>query len=387
MEIALRPGSRRRRTGAEWQRGWKDGYALGAKDGYFKGRCEAIAQLAAQQTFGFWDVHVLYVTSGKGYPYSPLDHAIYNALTQLAAKVSTIRPDELRLETLPQPHPQLLLALDGLEMPTAEIERIRESGVKTAVWFGDDPYYLDLTREIALHYDHVFTLDQNSVAEYQKAGAAQVHFMPFAADTSVFRPLRVDYRQQLDICFIGSAFWNRVRFFDEIAGYLKKKKLLISGIWWKRLKHYHALKPKIRLGTWMSPENTALIYNRAKIVINLHRSHDDDSYNYNREKIPATTPNPRTFEICGSGALQLTDMRADLPQFYVPGEEIVVYENPADLVEKIEYYLQNEEERQRIAMKGLYRTHWGQTYRHRLSSLLTQIFGDPSATGQPTSQA
>ena len=119
---------------------------------------------------------------------------------------------------------------------------------------------------------------------------------------------------------------------------------------------------------------TAATYNGAKIVINMHRAHDDATFNSNSGQLTAVSPNPRTFEISACGTLQLTDIRDDLGSFYTPGVDIVTYSSPVEMVEKIEYYLNHEEERQEIALRGMYRTMKEHTYAHRLTMLLSQLF-------------
>ena len=80
----------------------------------------------------------------------------------------------------------------------------------------------------------------------------------------------------------------------------------------------------------MSPEKTAEFYNGTKIMLNMHRSTEDQSFNQNSSSIPASSPNPRMFEICSTGVFQLTDVRGDLPSFYEPGIEIATYDSPAE---------------------------------------------------------
>lgn len=124
----------------------------------------------------------------------------------------------------------------------------------------------------------------------------------------------------------------------------------------------------------MSPGETNDSYNGSKIVINLHRSHQDDSVNNNSLKIPGASPNPRTFEISASGTLQLTDTRDDLARFYKPGEEIETYSSQQELLEKVEFYLTHEKERREIALRALERTLREHTYGHRIDQLLSVIF-------------
>lgn len=152
------------------------------------------------------------------------------------------------------------------------------------------------------------------------------------------------------------------------------RNIKINGIWWDRLPDYQSYGDKIELGRWMSPGETNDSYNGSKIVINLHRSHQDDSVNNNSLKIPGASPNPRTFEISASGTLQLTDTRDDLARFYKPGEEIETYSSQQELLEKVEFYLTHEKERREIALRALERTLREHTYGHRIDQLLSVIF-------------
>ena len=124
--------------------------------------------------------------------------------------------------------------------------------------------------------------------------------------------------------------------FNQLAPYLATKRIIISGIWWERLKQYRLLAPQIQLNTWMPPDQTATFYNGAKIVINMHRAYDDQSYNYNSRRISGASPNPRTFEISGCGAFQLTDIRDDLVNFYTPDYDIVTYASLEEMLQQNE---------------------------------------------------
>ncbi|MBO9606982.1 MAG: glycosyltransferase [Paenibacillaceae bacterium] len=329
------------------------------------------------------NVRVLYVTSGKGFPYLPIDEALIASLQEGVADFAAIPPDANVTAAAKKFRPDLMLVLEGMQLPAEQTKAVRQRGVRTAVWFTDDPYYTDITAGIAPQYDFVFTLEMNCVPFYTAIGCNQVHYMPLAANTSVFQPQRLAPAYRRDVSFIGSAYWNRVAFFDSIAPALAGKHAMLSGLWWDRLKHYSRLAGKIGLNHWMTPEETAKYYFGSGVVINLHRAHDDDSYNHNSRKIPALSINPRTFEIAASGAFQLTDERLDLRNMYEIGREIVTYASPNEFLEKMEYYLQHEEERRDIALRGLARTLRDHTYRRRIDALLDIVFGIPMEGGGP----
>lgn len=355
---------------AEFERGRSEGYRTGWDHGIWYGKCEAVLSRVPQQPV-YFPVHILFVATGKGFPYSPLDTAIAESLKGIVARLSVTNSLQQVAQQAASLRPDAVIVLDGLLLPAKQVNAIRNMGIKTAVWFTDDPYYTDLTRNLANHYDYVFTLEKECVDFYLRNGCTNVHYLPLAAYVNDFRPRNPDLSLRKEVSFIGSAYWKRVEFFNQISGYLAKKDVSISGLWWERLRDFDLLKSKIKPGHWMGPQETAEAYNGSKIVINMHRAHDDDSYNSNKQRIGAVSPNPRTFEISACATLQLTDVRNDLASFYTPGVELVTYSSPWDMIEKIEYYLSHEEERREIAIRGMYRTMKEHTYTRRLEKMLS----------------
>lgn len=356
--------------------GYEAGFAQGREHGYFFGRCEGIMRRLAFKPRTMRDIHVLYITAGIGDPYPALDRAIRDGFSGLVRTVTVLNPSDDAAGWAKVHRPDMVLVLNGVAFPAEQAERLRALGIPTAVWFTDDPYYTDWTAQIAPRYDHVFTLEKSCLSFYRALGCRSVHYLPFAADPRTYRPKPVDSSFRSEICFIGTAFWNRVELIDRIAGYLSRRKTIIAGWWWDRLKNYHLLSDRIRLGEWMSPEMTASYYHGAKIVINLHRRADDRSINFNSSGVAAVSPNPRTFEILGCGTLQLTDAREDLPDWYEPGKEIVTFNSAEELVERIDYYLRHEEERREIALNGLTRTMAEHTYQDRLQKMMDLVLSE-----------
>ncbi|OXM83479.1 CgeB family protein [Paenibacillus rigui] len=360
---------------AAWRKGWDRGYQLGNGYGYHFGRCEAVIRQMNPAPLGWWNIRVLYITSGKGFPYSPLDQSIIEALKGLVRELVILTPMQDFTSAARKLRPDYVLVLDGLNVSVEEIDKVRAEGIRTAIWLTDDPYYTDITVNMVTHYNYVFTLELECVAFYQRAGVGQTHYLPFGANASVFRPKMIPIQYRKEISFIGSGYWNRIAVFDRIAPYLAARNTYISGIWWDRLRQYKLLSSRIQLNKWMGAEETSSFYNGSRIVINMHRAHDDKNFNNNSQGIQAVSPNPRTFEIAGCGTLQLTDVRSDLLRFYTPDVEIVTYASAEELVHKLDYYLHHEEERRAIALNALRRTFGEHTYAHRLSQMLRLVFG------------
>jgi spore maturation protein CgeB len=341
--------------------------------GYHTGMCEGLLSRVTGEEHVQHDIRVLYVRTGLHGPFPAMDQALVHTLGGLVREVSEVSPKQDIVRIARERRPDLLLVLHGTLVPPAVIDQIRSLGIRTAIWMVDDPYISDVTMVLAPHYDDVFTHELACIPYYRELGC-RVHYLPLGVDTMLYRPKYVPPFYQSDICFIGNAFWNRVHTIDRIAPFLAGRDSKIVGLLWRRLRHYGKLRRSIRVA-WVSAEEASCYYNGAKIVINMHRSHDDKAHNRNRRNIPGMSINPRTYEISACGAFQLTDIRQDLSDHYIPGIEVATYSTPGELADRISYYLSNEDERRGIAMKGMLRSFREHSYEKRISRMLDILYG------------
>ena len=66
----------------------------------------------------------------------------------------------------------------------------------------------------------------------------------------------------------------------------------------------------------------------------------------------------------------LTDAGSNLDDLFEPGSEVATYRDADDLVRKISYFLEHDEEREAIAQAGQARTLREHTYAHRMEELV-----------------
>ena len=83
--------------------------------------------------------------------------------------------------------------------------------------------------------------------------------------------------------------------------------------------------------------------------------------------------NYRTFETTGCGTFLLTNYTPGLEKLFDIGKEIVVYNDLEDLDNKVKYYLDNEDEREKIAKAGYERVKSEHTYLERSKKLIDII--------------
>lgn len=348
--------------------GYKTGYKNGWLDGWRLGACEGIDKTAIAESQPRSKARILYVPQG----FEAIDQGVITALQNEVSEVRIASAAVMQVQAA-EFRPDAVLVMNGLHVfppdHLEQIDAIRHLGIPTAIWFVDDPYVTDVSVIVAPHYDYVFTHERTCLELYRAVGCMHVYHLPLAAHFEIFHPMPVPPEYRTDICFIGAAFWNRVELFDQLAPYLQDKKVLIGGSHWERMKQYPLVSKFVNNG-WIEVPETAKYYNGAKIVINLHRTTEAGKDNMNGINWGAESINPRTFEIAACGNLQLTDMRSELPEHYLIGSEIGVFHSAQHLIELMDYYLNHEEERLRMAVKGYQRTKRNHTFSDRIRKLL-----------------
>ena len=93
--------------------------------------------------------------------------------------------------------------------------------------------------------------------------------------------------------------------------------------------------------------------------------------------------NMRHFEITAAGGFMLCYDHPELEQDFAVGEECVVFNSEADLLEKIRHYLSHPEERVAIALAGQRRTLSEHLYSHRLEKLVRLARSQPPTAQLP----
>lgn len=78
----------------------------------------------------------------------------------------------------------------------------------------------------------------------------------------------------------------------------------------------------------------------------------------------------RIFDIMGAGGFLITNYQQELPDYFEIGQDLVVFENEEDLVWKIKYYLEHEEERVKIAENGRKKVQQLYTWKQRIEDIM-----------------
>lgn len=109
-----------------------------------------------------------------------------------------------------------------------------------------------------------------------------------------------------------------------------------------------------------------LIFHHSKINLNMTTKSI-------REGIPL-----RVFDVLGCGGFLLTNYQSDIPNLFTPGVDLECYGSEEELLQKAEYYLAHDKDREEIAHNGYERVKTYHNYPERLLEMLTLGFGTKS---------
>jgi spore maturation protein CgeB len=272
------------------------------------------------------------------------------------------------LESIIERPVDIVLCMAQAPLSARALEELRKRGIVTVLWFVEDYLRFTYWKELAKHYDYVFTIQKGDCIEALKAaGAREVHYLPPAADPLVHLPVGLSAEEKArwgsPISFVGAGYHNRVHLFAALA----EMPLKIWGTEWPECRPFDKLVQE--KGRRLTPNEYIKIFNATEININLHSSTERDGVDPYGDFI-----NPRTFELAAAGAFQLVDERSLLSELFTPGEDIITFNSLDDLKEKIAYYMAHPEERAIVAQKARQRVLKEHTYEHRLTKMLEIIY-------------
>lgn len=81
----------------------------------------------------------------------------------------------------------------------------------------------------------------------------------------------------------------------------------------------------------------------------------------------------RVFDICGAGGFALSNYQSELPEHFRIGEEIEVYGSEEECLDKIAFYLEHEEEREKIAERGCQKVRREFSYEHQFGTMFNTV--------------
>ncbi len=265
--------------------------------------------------------------------------------------------------------PDLVLALAQAPLDAGVLDRIGAAGVLRALWFVEDFRLFTYWRDVAAHYDYVFTIQREPcIAEIAAVTDARVAYLPCGFDPEVHRPLALDADERAayasDVAFVGAGYRNRRLAFRSFLD-------LDFRIWGSDWDGAADLARVIqRGGARIGTEEAVRIFNAASVHLNLHSSTYHDGVDPRGDFV-----NPRTFELAGCGAFQIVDQRSLLPPLFAVGEEITAAASVGEMRDLARHHLAHPDERRAVAGRARARALADHTYDRRMQALVAAIAG------------
>lgn len=336
---------------------------------------------------------------------------------------------ESRLLTLfRQEAPDVMFSLNYFPV----ISRVcQQENVRYISWTYDCPCFLLYSTTIINPCNAAYVFDKQLYLDFHRAGIETVRYMPLAANTERLDQIAADQPFQYDLSFLGSLYIEKYDYYSKIAPHLSGyAKGYLDALMEAQMKIQGydlvqgALSPIVDEMYQICPVNpepdgvepreyfyeqyvvnrriTALeridlleacaqyrpldlfthtkeltmpgitnhgsvdFYKEMPLVFKQSRINLNISLRGIKSGIPL-----RAYDIMGAGGFLLSNFQADFLDDFVPGEDFVYYENKEDLLQKIAYYLDHEEERKAVAKSGHDKVAGGHTYRHRIREMLS----------------
>ena len=279
-------------------------------------------------------------------------------LTARASLMERFRAGDLgrRLErTLDELQPNFVLVNGNEVIDEAMVDRLR--GRARARWINWLPHDLSQISEavaLARPFDHIYTIGTDVAAEVADRLGRTVDVLGFAADPSVYRPIKTRDQYRANVVFAGSATPRRERLLAELVEF----GLALWGPGWRKT----TLRDYCR-GEAPSTDEYLKAYAGATVAVNIHHVLVE---NDPRE----ASCNQRVFELAAMAAAQVVDDRGDLPRCFEADRELVVFRDAAGLKARVRELVESPADAERLGQCARARLLQDHTYMHRMRQLM-----------------
>ena len=260
-------------------------------------------------------------------------------------------------------HPEIVLVTKGAFISPDTLTTIKkETGALLVNYATDDPFNpVNSTRDLKAgipRYDLYACTKRAIMEDVRRAGCPNVTYVPFAYEPTLHfpeQPGAEDVRRHgSDVVFVGTGDKERLSYFGTLVESFPGIRFHLYGDRWQQ---FPRLRPWYRGPALGKDYRMAL--SCSKIALGLLRKANRDAQTM------------RSFEIPACGAFMLAERTDEHLDLFREGEEAAYFTTPDDFVDKVRYYLANDEARARIADAGYKKvTSGGHTYKDRLEQML-----------------
>lgn len=257
-------------------------------------------------------------------------------------------PSRRAVERLQAVRPDRVLVIKGDLLDDRWWDAVLRSGASVLTWLYDEVARMDYTWERLESMPAIASYSPHDVGVLRERGIT-AHHLPNAFDSLLgFTP-----RQEPAVSFIGARYDQRVRLLVE-AHRLGVPVRVYGRDWSRRPADIAATRmlpvPGLPTGPQLDRSDGYGVMAGSLASINTHARQDGFTM--------------RTFEIPGTGGIQLIDRR-DVGEFYAPDREVLVFDDAQQLAEQVERVRRDPAWAKDLRERGRQRTLAEHTFVHR----------------------
>ncbi len=260
-----------------------------------------------------------------------------------------------------------------LAVNTKRIDELLENSPKAEL----DRFSADVSFVGGLYHKNSYDGIKDKLPEYLKGyfDAAMVAQLDWFGENIFDRMLTVDVLEQLSQII---DFQKDERSFSDLKLVFSTTFLGYKMAQFERITCLNKLATKCHVSLYTDKSNDELI---GVDVIGSVNYENDMPKVFNRSKVNMnfTIRNIRSgiplrvWDVLGAGGFLLTNFQAELPSLFENGKHIVYYESIDDMLNKAQYYLTHDEEREQIAKNGHALVSQYHSYEKRLEQILSIV--------------
>lgn len=248
--------------------------------------------------------------------------------------------------------PDIVLTVKGDILGAEWWDTLQSSGVRYATWMYDELRRMRYTEQDYARLGAIASYSPLDVQTLQGMGVEALE-VPLAYDSD----MPISTQPSEAITFVGARYAGR----EEMLRGLAQQGIPVKayGKQWSRhpwdiARTRRWAHPGIPTGRDLDRSHAYGLMAASPATLNIHG--DQDGFTM------------RTFEASGVGGLQIVD-RPEVSRYYSPGEEVLVYESVAELVEICQRVLSDKAWAEKIRSAGFRRTQTEHTFNQRIRSL------------------
>lgn len=244
--------------------------------------------------------------------------------------------------------PHLVLVHSPWDVSLSQMETVKRACPEDTVFVfatHEDPHEYYRFKDFVPLCDFHFSGDRDSFWRYEEDFGVDMHYLPVAANHFSQYPVTLENPElayfNSDLAFIGNNFPNAERVKSEqkmLHPFINNEKYVFKV--WGGDVIMNDTFTQISLGP-IPYHDINKVYSSTKIALGVSRCQSHEGY-----------LTMRYFEAPACGCFFLADYCKGLEKMFIDKEHMVFVRDTDDVVELVEYYLDNEDEREKIARQG-----------------------------------